>query len=83
METGDGVIVLCPIWKVGDDTVEGIREPKKIISVLKSFKTSLFCTAQDLISLIQASILETADDRSACRVEGKVELCVKLIGVGN
>ena len=65
LETGDGVIILCPIWKVGGSSVVGIRDRKKIMSVLKSFNTSLFCTAHDLISLMQASILETAEDRSA------------------
>ena len=56
------MIILCPIWKVGGGSVVGIREAKKIMSVLKSFNTSLLCTAHDLISLMQASILETAEE---------------------
>ena len=62
---GEGVTVHCPIWKVGGDTDVVKRELKNIISVLESFRTSLFCTAHDFTSQIQASILEMADARSA------------------
>ena len=61
----DGVTVDCPIWKVGGDTDVMKLELKKIISVLESFRTSLFYTAHDFTSRIQASILETAYARSA------------------
>ena len=57
LAAGDGVTVDCPIWKVGGDTDVVKRELKKIISVLESFRTSLFCTAHDFTSRIQASIL--------------------------
>ena len=65
LATGDGVIMDCPIWKVGGGRDVVKRELKKIISVSESLRASLACTAHDFTPRMQAYILATADSRSA------------------
>ena len=62
------------------------RELKNIISVLESFRTSLFCTAHDFTSQIQASIWEWYIQRgiylSAAHIPGEDNLVADFLSIG-